>query len=125
MAEVWHQVVAAEIDLGPIPVEGEDLSVLAEGMWRPITAKDEHQAIVVDVNLRPIPVEDAPILEHTLVFWWLLWPKTQLCMVVDYTGTNKKSLLLHQKGTRILGGQSKTEILSNITILILHSQAIF
>ena len=37
-------------------------------------------------------------------------------MVADYTHINKKSILVHQKGTRILGWQSKLVVLSNLTI---------
>ena len=37
-------------------------------------------------------------------------------MVADYTGTNKMSVLVHQKGTKILGGQLKSYFLSNVTI---------
>ena len=38
-------------------------------------------------------------------------------MVVDYADTNKKSSLDQHKGTRILGGQTKTYFLSNLTTL--------
>ena len=80
------------------------------------TAKVEHQAIMAKVNICPIPVEGATILEHSRVFLCILQPKTQLYMVVDSIGINKKPLIVHREGTHILGGQSNTDILSNITI---------
>lgn len=38
-------------------------------------------------------------------------------MVIDYVDDNMKSLLVQLKDTGILGGQSKTVYLSNLTIL--------
>lgn len=57
------------------------------------------------------------VLEQHWVYLSLFLPKAQLYIVVDYVHTNKKSCLVHRKITLILGEQSNTNILSNLTIL--------
>ena len=40
----------------------------------------------------------------------------QLCRVVHEKNTNKYTVLVHQRGTLVLGGESKTDVLSNLAI---------
>ena len=56
------------------------------------------------------------ILERSWVFVLLFWSKEQLYLVADYTDANKRSILVHHKGTQILGWRSKTAFLTNITL---------
>ena len=45
-----------------------------------------------------------------------LWPKTQVCLVVDHSGTNKKPILLHQQGLWTLSWESEMHFHSSLTI---------
>ena len=54
------------------------------------------------------------------IYWvvlWQFWPKLQLWMIVHYKCTYFNSLVVHWRGTRVLGGESKTYFLTNLAML--------
>ena len=57
-----------------------------------------------------------PLFWSKLESLGLCWPELELCVVLDYTDLNKRSWLVHQKGTWRLEGQSKPYFQSNLAI---------
>ena len=55
----------------------------------------------------PFSNKPIPVLEKNQQVLWLLWPKTHVCMVVDWYYTTWTSTLVHCQGSQSLGGDSK------------------
>ena len=63
--------------------------------------------------ISPIPTKPTPVLEQKWVFWWRLWPKWHVSMVVQYTDATIKLKLAHKQGLWCLGHGSRQDLYSN------------
>ena len=79
-----------------------------------------RQLEIIDVCSTPtlsFSANEPPNLNQMSLVLTPLWPKTQVCWLVDHGGTNKNSILVHQQGLWTLGWESAMHFHSSLTIL--------
>ena len=68
------------------------------------------------VQLSSFSTKTFLILEENTLVLWLLWPKTHVCIVVDWYYTSLNLILVQYQGSWSLGRESSMNFYSNLTI---------